>query len=67
MVDIAPPVAKKLRTETDDLIPEQEFIAKNPVSKSVTVSCTEPCDWHVGIWNSHVHFEFFFLGGVGVC
>ncbi|KAL5479911.1 hypothetical protein EMCRGX_G023512 [Ephydatia muelleri] len=30
MVDIAPPVAKKQRTETDDLIPEQEFIAKNP-------------------------------------
>ena len=36
LVDIAPPVAKRQRTETDDLIPEQDYIAKHPVS----VSCT---------------------------
>ena len=29
--DLAPPVAKKLRSEAEDLIPEQEFISKNPV------------------------------------
>ena len=30
-LDLAPPVTKKLRSDAEDLIPEQEFISKNPV------------------------------------
>lgn len=29
--DMAPPSAKKVRSETEDLIPEQQFIAEHPV------------------------------------
>ena len=30
-MDLAPPVAKKVRSEADDLVPEQQFIAGHPV------------------------------------
>ena len=30
-MDLAPPMAKKVRSEADDLVPEQQFIAEHPV------------------------------------
>ena len=41
-VDLAPPVAKRPRAEMEDLLPEQLFIANNPVSVYV---CACVCVW----------------------
>ena len=34
-MDLAPPLAKKVRSEADDLVPEQQFIAGHPVRNTV--------------------------------
>ena len=42
--DMVPPMAKKVRSEADDLIPEQRFIAEHPVRPLYySIICTLLC------------------------